>query len=87
MALVETFCICVTCVSVTVYYIFDCVESDHRKGVTHGEEHPDVYHLDVGGCREGLGDSDEARSIKVKFNRTYKYTYNVAKTKRTVRLT
>ena len=26
----------------------------------HGEEHPDVNHLDVGGCEECLGYADEA---------------------------
>ena len=30
------------------------------EGVHHGEEHPDVVHLNVGCGRQGLGYSDEA---------------------------
>ena len=35
------------------------------EGVHHGEEHPDVVHLDVGCARQGLGYSDEAETIKM----------------------
>ena len=27
---------------------------------SHGEQHPDVNHLDIGGGEEGLGNADEA---------------------------
>ena len=39
--------------------ILDSVESDHRKWIDHGEDHPDIDHLDVGSCGQGLGDSNE----------------------------
>ena len=50
-----------TSVFLPIDYIFDSVESDQRKRMDHGEDHPDVNHLDVGGFGEGLGDSDKAK--------------------------
>ena len=35
---------------------------DHfKEGDGHGEEHPDVDHLDVGGDRQALGEAQEAK--------------------------
>ena len=36
------------------------VESDNTEGVEHGEDHPDVDHLDVGSHGQRLGDTDKA---------------------------
>ena len=34
-----------------------------HEGVQHGEQHPDVVHLDVGRGRQGHGYSDEAETM------------------------
>ena len=54
-----------TFVSILTDDILQSVESDNRKWVNHGEQHPDIDHLDVGGCGEGLGHSDKAEIKRV----------------------
>ena len=51
-----------TFVSFPVDDILESVESDNRKWVTHGEQHPDIDHLDVGSRGEGLGHSNKAKN-------------------------
>ena len=54
-----------TFVSLLVDDVLQRVESYYRKWVTHGEQHPDINHLDVSSRGEGLGDSNEAMNMKV----------------------
>ena len=53
-----------TFVSLFADDILQSVKSDHRKWVTHGEQHPDIDHLDVGSRGEGMGDSDKAENVR-----------------------
>ena len=45
-------------------FVFDrllhCVESHHSKGINHGKDHPDVNHLDIGSCGQGVGHTNES---------------------------
>ena len=45
-----------------LYRLQKCLNQNLRECKHHGEEHPDVEHLDVGGRRQGLGDPDETGS-------------------------
>ena len=44
--------------------ILESVKSDYNKWVTHGKQHPDIDHLDVGSRGEGMGDSDKAENVR-----------------------
>ena len=47
------------CHSSLLEEVFRPDERDLGKGIEHGEDHPDVDHLDVGGCWEGLRDPNK----------------------------
>ena len=52
----------------------------------HGEEHPDVDHLEVGGRHKSLGESQVTARKEVQMSIIYE-TYMVARMTRMVRLT
>ena len=54
-----------TFVSLFADNVLQGVKKYYRKWVIHCEQHPDINHLDVGSCGEGLGDTDKAMNKKV----------------------
>ena len=64
------------------------MHGDLYKGDDHGEDHPDVQHLHVGGDWQGLGESKKAATKLTNELRIGKRkTHKVARTRKMVRLT
>ena len=73
-----------------LHHIFEANHQNLGKGIDHGEEHPHLDQLDVGGAWEGLADSQETETFKFSkfFSSDFtKMAHNVARTSMTVRLT
>ena len=66
--------------------IFEADKQSLCKGVDHGEDHPYLNQLDVGGGWESLADSKKTETFTF-FKMLSKSTHNVARTSMTVRLT
>ena len=47
----------------TAAYFFDRIDYNDEERVGHGEQHPDIDHLDVSGARQISGYPDEAENI------------------------
>ena len=44
-------------------HIFEADDQNLSEWINHGEDHPDLNELDVGGGREGLADSKETETF------------------------
>ena len=64
---------------------FASIQSNLTEEEHHGEDHPDVDHLDVGGGGQRLRDSNKSEKICYNFDKYI--TYSVARTRRQVKLT
>ena len=63
-----------------------CMKGDLKEEEHHGDDHPDVNHLYIGGGWQSLGDAYEAEKMFLK--KTFNFiSYNVASTRSAVKLT
>ena len=70
-----------------LHHLVACVQAHLDEGDAHGEDHPDVNHLDIRCYRQALGDTQEAENNLLSKIRHQLKTYKVARTNNMVRLT
>ena len=62
------------------------MEEDLQEGVEHAEDHPDVDHLGIRRRRQCSRETNKTVDESIR-NNVFPFTYKVARTRRTVRLT